>query len=320
VAEQHTPQRPINISHDHQHWSLVSQRISPQDTQIRPGLTQALSRIIILSPVRQTAVARIGADTTYDYSLPIIWSEVEAGAVLLCSCLPSFRQALQPLWARHLCPSAHPGSNNTNAFALPFKAEGLHWRRRQSNRITGTRSLSRGRKRKKNKPGTEGFARITPMDRAAWIDSLAFQAVWLKGGQLGTRSHVEAAPTPSPAYTPDSSRSWLSRWKRGSFDGGVSTQDSTTPIKSDEAMMTGGNGGAEGIMVTREFTYEVEEVDEMEMSSRKKGFTAHVRSIGDEENRGTQDRSGSGDTKGSAGQSVVLTGSSSTSRRPSTIT
>ncbi|CAK7215220.1 hypothetical protein SCUCBS95973_002408 [Sporothrix curviconia] len=79
--------------------------------------------VCIISIIRMVYVTRIGSDTTYDYALPMIWSQVEVSALILCSCIPYSRQVVQRVpWLGHAMGfhAAHGGrdyghNTSTNA-------------------------------------------------------------------------------------------------------------------------------------------------------------------------------------------------------------
>ncbi|CAK7230910.1 hypothetical protein SEUCBS140593_007749 [Sporothrix eucalyptigena] len=59
--------------------------------------------VCVISIIRMVYVTKIGSDTTYDYSLTMIWSQVEVSALILCSCIPYSRQVVQRVpWLSHL--------------------------------------------------------------------------------------------------------------------------------------------------------------------------------------------------------------------------
>ncbi|CAK7209892.1 hypothetical protein SBRCBS47491_000594 [Sporothrix bragantina] len=51
--------------------------------------------VCIISIIRMVYFSKIGTDKTYDYSLPMIWSQVEVSALIFCSCIPYSRQVVQ---------------------------------------------------------------------------------------------------------------------------------------------------------------------------------------------------------------------------------
>ncbi|CAK7266084.1 hypothetical protein SEPCBS119000_001842 [Sporothrix epigloea] len=64
----------------------------------RVGIIAMLSLgllVCVISIVRVIYVITIDSDTTYDFPVPMIWSEVEVGALILCSCIPYTRQVIQ---------------------------------------------------------------------------------------------------------------------------------------------------------------------------------------------------------------------------------
>ncbi|CAK7266332.1 hypothetical protein SEPCBS57363_002038 [Sporothrix epigloea] len=64
----------------------------------RVGIIAMLSLgllVCVISVVRVIYVITIDSDTTYDFSVPMIWSQVEVSALILCSCIPYTRQVIQ---------------------------------------------------------------------------------------------------------------------------------------------------------------------------------------------------------------------------------
>ncbi|KPM35545.1 hypothetical protein AK830_g11012 [Neonectria ditissima] len=70
--------------------------------------------VCIISIIRIVFVTRIGADTTFEYVEPMIWSEVELGSLVICSTIPCLRQVVQKVpWLNHaLGLSSHKTSQN----------------------------------------------------------------------------------------------------------------------------------------------------------------------------------------------------------------
>ncbi|KAF7554013.1 hypothetical protein G7Z17_g3208 [Cylindrodendrum hubeiense] len=58
--------------------------------------------VCITSIIRIVFVTRIGTDDTYEYVEPMIWSEVELAALVICSTIPCLRQVVQKVpWLNH---------------------------------------------------------------------------------------------------------------------------------------------------------------------------------------------------------------------------
>jgi hypothetical protein len=58
--------------------------------------------VCVTSVIRIVYVTRIGPDDTYEFAEPMIWSEVELAALIVCSCIPSLRQVVQKIpWLNH---------------------------------------------------------------------------------------------------------------------------------------------------------------------------------------------------------------------------
>ncbi|KAM5382495.1 hypothetical protein ACJZ2D_002499 [Fusarium nematophilum] len=51
--------------------------------------------VCVISIVRVTYISRIKGDITYALTAPMLWSEVEVCALILCACIPSFRPFLR---------------------------------------------------------------------------------------------------------------------------------------------------------------------------------------------------------------------------------
>jgi hypothetical protein len=213
--------------------------------------------------------------------MPLIWSQVEVCAVILCSCLPLFRQAWEIL-VGHRLPVPHH-STTRNVSSPQQQHDGRHAEQNvgkgsQKDRHVFMARLRRGLKKPKKRRDDrrhekdKGSAKkITAQDKMAWIDALAFQAVWLKGGRLGTQSHVEAR---SPDRRRDAASDRHNKWRSPARGLGTST---TWPrVQSPDSAWKGSPeesveesveeqppwdvmSGANGIFVTREFLYEVEE-------------------------------------------------------------
>ncbi|CAK7219820.1 hypothetical protein SBRCBS47491_003980 [Sporothrix bragantina] len=59
--------------------------------------------VCVISIIRIIFVTKIGTDSTYELAEPMIWSQVEITALILCSCIPSLRQVLQKIpWLNRL--------------------------------------------------------------------------------------------------------------------------------------------------------------------------------------------------------------------------
>ncbi|KAH8729480.1 hypothetical protein BGZ61DRAFT_586063 [Ilyonectria robusta] len=70
--------------------------------------------VCVTSIIRIVFVTRIGTDDTYEFVEPMIWSEVELAALVICSTIPCLRQVVQKVpWLNHaLGLSSHKTSQN----------------------------------------------------------------------------------------------------------------------------------------------------------------------------------------------------------------
>ncbi|CAK7210662.1 hypothetical protein SEUCBS140593_000906 [Sporothrix eucalyptigena] len=71
--------------------------------------------VCVISVIRIVYVTKIGADSTFELAEPMIWSQVEITALILCSCIPSLRQVIQKIpWLNRLVglSSAKDSANN----------------------------------------------------------------------------------------------------------------------------------------------------------------------------------------------------------------
>ncbi|KAK7424749.1 hypothetical protein QQX98_000327 [Neonectria punicea] len=89
--------------------------------------------VCITSIIRIIFVTRIGANTTYEYVEPMIWSEVELGALVICSTIPCLRQVVQKVpWLNHALGLSsnktsqnyygHSGSRSKKNGSIPLKS------------------------------------------------------------------------------------------------------------------------------------------------------------------------------------------------------
>ncbi|CVK99797.1 uncharacterized protein FPRN_09020 [Fusarium proliferatum] len=84
----------------------------------RLGLIAMLSLDLLVcatSIIRINFVTRIGADATYEFADPMIWSQVELASLVICSTIPCLRQVIQKVpWLNHALglSSGRRSSNN----------------------------------------------------------------------------------------------------------------------------------------------------------------------------------------------------------------
>ncbi|KAM0556920.1 hypothetical protein ACHAPJ_005596 [Fusarium lateritium] len=86
----------------------------------RLGLIAMLSLgllVCVTSIIRIIFVTRIGPDTTYEYVEPMIWSEVELAALVICSTIPCLRQVIQKVpWLNHALGLSSGRTNSNNYY------------------------------------------------------------------------------------------------------------------------------------------------------------------------------------------------------------
>ncbi|KAM5361220.1 hypothetical protein ACJZ2D_013236 [Fusarium nematophilum] len=102
----------------------------------RLGLIAMLSLgllVCVTSIIRIVFVTRIGPDTTYEFAEPMIWSEVELAALVICSTIPCLRQVVQKVpWLNHALGLSsnktsqnyygQSGSKRTAGGSIPLKS------------------------------------------------------------------------------------------------------------------------------------------------------------------------------------------------------
>lgn len=77
--------------------------------------------VCVISVIRIVFVTKIGTDSTFELAEPMIWSQVEITALILCSCIPSLRQVIQKVpWLNHLVGL----SSNKDSAGNPYYAGG----------------------------------------------------------------------------------------------------------------------------------------------------------------------------------------------------
>ncbi|KAK8097853.1 uncharacterized protein PG998_013339 [Apiospora kogelbergensis] len=131
-----------------------------------------------------TSVAKIGADTTYDYALPYIWSEIDVCLVLLFSCGLSARE----IW--HSSSNSAPQTRQQQQQQRPR----LVFKRPSSLALFRLPSLTQSQPREavsSSTPDTFG-------DRVAWLELLNSHGPCVLTGdrrtQLGTHIRIEGGP------------------------------------------------------------------------------------------------------------------------------
>lgn len=76
---------------------------------------------MIISSVRIAFIIEVGPDFTWDYTNPIIWSDIETSVAVICACLPSLRpvahyafSGLSSIVSRRNKTSGGEGSEHTH--------------------------------------------------------------------------------------------------------------------------------------------------------------------------------------------------------------
>lgn len=73
-------------------WHLQTSRSQKAALTLIFGLG---SFVVVVSSVRIAFILEVGPDFTWDYTNPIIWSDVETSIAVVCACLPAWRPVAQ---------------------------------------------------------------------------------------------------------------------------------------------------------------------------------------------------------------------------------
>ncbi|CAK7233657.1 hypothetical protein SCUCBS95973_008668 [Sporothrix curviconia] len=102
--------------------------------------------VCVISVIRIVFATKIGNDSTYELAQPMIWSQVEITALILCSCIPSFRQIVQKIpWLNRLVglSSAKDLAQGNPYYARGATgATGAHGRKKHDSSNTNTHGMS----------------------------------------------------------------------------------------------------------------------------------------------------------------------------------
>ncbi|KAL1891028.1 hypothetical protein Sste5346_007851 [Sporothrix stenoceras] len=176
--------------------------------------------VCVISVIRIVFVTKIGADSTFELAEPMIWSQVEITALILCSCIPSLRQIIQKVpWLNRLVGL----SSNKDSAGNPYYAGGPR---------TGSRNP------KGASSGVNG-ASIALYSRGQHDDPFgpvrSHTKAHLKSGNFGNTSRVERDAIGRPPSQDGSTDEIFPSYRQ---------QGGSTPV--------GVAGGAGAILVTRE--------------------------------------------------------------------
>ncbi|KAK8878942.1 Satratoxin biosynthesis SC1 cluster protein 4 [Apiospora arundinis] len=193
--------------------------------------------------LRQFAVSKIGTDTTYDYVLPYIWSEIDVCVVLLFSCGLSVRDILHSSSSSNTTPHQVPPSPQQQRSWIPKRPLALvHFRL--------PRRLAARSPRETAASAPDPF-----VERMAWLELLNSHSPYVLSGdhrpQLGTQIRIEAGSpvlrgtgADATATAPVQKKNWCGRERIDEVE------DCNEKSKKK---------GTSGIMVTREVVCTVEE-------------------------------------------------------------
>ncbi|KAK6840487.1 satratoxin biosynthesis SC1 cluster protein 4 [Apiospora arundinis] len=201
------------------------------------------TRACAIAVLRQFAVSKIGTDTTYDYVLPYIWSEIDVCVVLLFSCGLSVRDILH----------SSSSSNTTPHQVSPSPQQQRSW---IPKRPLALAHFKLPRRLAARSPRETAASAPDPfVERMAWLELLNSHSPYVLSGdrrpQLGTQIRIEAGSpvlrgtgADATATAPVQKRNWCGRERIDEVE------DCNEKSKKK---------GTSGIMVTREVVCTVEE-------------------------------------------------------------
>lgn len=204
--------------------------------------------VCVINVIRIVFVTKIGADSTFELAEPMIWSQVEITALILCSCIPSLRQVIQKVpWLNRLVGL----SSNKDSAGNPYYAGGPR---------TGSKNPKGGLS------GVNG-ASIALYSRGQHDDPFgpvrSHTKAHLKSGNFGNTSRVERDAIGRPPSQDGSADEIFPSYRQ---HGGGST-----PLGANT------NGGAGAIMVTRELNIKHDDQSEHSLGMMDGGGRGHGR-------------------------------------------